>query len=184
MIAYILFIGLNVATVFATKYGLGIHIWDVDYPRTGVQMQQVRQACAKPRLNSKRTEDRSYWWIGIVWFHLPSPISCLTRLHQALHTSLLLPPRSVNLEVEEAHMGHRCICGNSGDIVYDYPLCSVPANKLLLGQDNSRRKVYQSAALLLCWCFSKFDDRFNYSKSALVDIYQWVASGKANCHVG
>jgi len=60
MIAYILFIGLNVATVFATKYGLGIHIWDVDYPRTGVQMQQVRQACAKPRLNSKRTEDRSY----------------------------------------------------------------------------------------------------------------------------
>jgi hypothetical protein len=40
-IAYILFVGLVVATVFATKYGLGIHIWDVDYPRTGVSMQKV-----------------------------------------------------------------------------------------------------------------------------------------------
>lgn len=40
-IAYILFVSLIVATVFATKYGLGIHIWDVDYPRTGVSMQKV-----------------------------------------------------------------------------------------------------------------------------------------------
>ncbi|KAF2464124.1 uncharacterized protein BDR25DRAFT_243464, partial [Lindgomyces ingoldianus] len=39
-IAYILFIGLIVATVFATKYGLGIHIVDVDYPKTGVSMQK------------------------------------------------------------------------------------------------------------------------------------------------
>lgn len=41
LLAYNLFIVFNVATVFALKYDLGIHIWDVDYRRTGMQMQQV-----------------------------------------------------------------------------------------------------------------------------------------------
>lgn len=45
IIAYVLYVGLNIATVFATKYGLGIHIWDVDYPRTGISMQKV---CGSP----------------------------------------------------------------------------------------------------------------------------------------
>ena len=41
-VAYVLYLGLISATVEATKYGLGIHIWDVDYAATGVSMQKVR----------------------------------------------------------------------------------------------------------------------------------------------
>lgn len=43
-VAWVLYVGLIIATIFATKYGLGIHIWDVDYPKTGVSMQKVRSS--------------------------------------------------------------------------------------------------------------------------------------------
>ncbi|OIW28771.1 hypothetical protein CONLIGDRAFT_391036 [Coniochaeta ligniaria NRRL 30616] len=39
-VGFILYMGLIIATIFAIKYGLGLHIWDVPYDVTGVSMQK------------------------------------------------------------------------------------------------------------------------------------------------
>ncbi|KAF2204470.1 hypothetical protein GQ43DRAFT_437893 [Delitschia confertaspora ATCC 74209] len=40
LVAYTLFLGLIIATFMAMKYGLGVHILDVDYAATGQQLQK------------------------------------------------------------------------------------------------------------------------------------------------
>lgn len=82
-IAYVLFVGLIIATVFATKYGLGIHIWDVDYPKVGVSMQKVCCNVLSVPLLRHRCKDK----LLMLDCSLASAARSSTPLHKASSSS-------------------------------------------------------------------------------------------------
>jgi hypothetical protein len=120
------------------KYGLGVHITDVNYAATGVRLQKVRT----------RAWRRSNADFAVVRIQLSNPVSLFAGLREALHPALPLARRPDHLALEAAPLHPRRLRGVSRGRLHPRTAPPMPADGVLLGQI-AARDVHQSARLLL-----------------------------------